>query len=90
MFTQKNIVFKTLGATAVTDLIINATEEFVSHINGYKKQKNKHKVVDLHFKKTCKSNKMGRSLDSVKNVDIRSFSSCQGVLVELIKRHDQM
>ena len=85
---KKNIsMFKNLAQTEITALTISGIEKLVCHLFGCKKQKHIRKILALHFQKECHfSKKKGKPLHSIKNLNPKSFPTCQRVLVKQVKR----
>ena len=78
--------FKDLGEKEIDDSTVNIIEEFVCHMYGYKKQTSIHQVLPLVFEAKCKPKQKGQSLDSIKNIDPKTFPPCHRVLLEQRKR----
>ena len=84
--TRFSNAFKDLGEKEIDDLTVNIIEEFVCHMYDYKKQTSIHQVLPIVFGAKCKPKQKGQPLDSIKNIDPKTFPPCRRVLLEQIKR----
>ena len=84
--TRFSNAFKDLSEKEIDDSTVNIIEEFVCHMYGCKKQTSMRPVIPLVFEAKCKPKQKGQPVDSIKNIDTKTFPPCCRVLLEQIKR----